>query len=307
MTPIPHSVTPPPLLASSVLRPQPSTDLAVCVPSPQFYAHALPAARLKVSPRADGRSFDPWLSANYAPAMRINNGSNPAHARAQPARLKEDALKPARRPSSLMDTTGVERRRRFEVLATESAIANTHLHFFRGLWNARSAYSRELSEAKDFWDYTFSAHIEMALLQLCRIYDTHEDGINLLTLLLQTKKIVRRQLQNSALQKFDEDLQTVQRKSPDPLVAKLRYWRNNIIAHYNCRIALTGRNDVWKENPWDNLDEIQMLIDRSFEMLDRYGCTHGQQTIQKKLAEGQDGFQNVLHALRWATPRGATT
>ncbi len=239
--------------------------------------------------------------------MRINDGSNPAHATAQAARLKEDGLKPAGRPSSLVDTTGGEQRRRFEVLATESAIANTHLHFFRGLWNARSEYSRELSKAKDFWDYTFSAHIEMALLQLCRIYDTHQDGINLFTLLLRIKKIARRQLQNSALQKLDEDLRTVQRKSPDPLVTKLRYWRNNIIAHYNCRIALTGRNDVWKENPWDNLDEIQMLIDRSFEMLDRYACTQDQQTIQKRLAEGKDGFQNVLHALRRATLRGATT
>jgi hypothetical protein len=236
--------------------------------------------------------------------MRTKDGSYPAHASAQAARLKEDAPKPAGRPCSLVDTTGGEKRRRFEVLAIESSIANTHLHFFRGLWDARSEYSRELNGAKDFWDYTFSAHVDMALLQLCRIYDTNKCGINLLTLL---RKIDRGQLQKAALQQLDKDIQTVQEQRPDPLVTKLRYWRNNIIAHYNYRVALTGRNGVWKENPWDNLEEIQKLIDWSFEMLDRYTCIHGQQTIHKKLAEGKDGFQNVLHVLRQASLRGATT
>jgi hypothetical protein len=236
--------------------------------------------------------------------MRTKDGSYPAHAPAKAARLKEDAPKPAGRPSSLVETTVGERHRTLEVLAAELGRANTHLHFFRGLWNARSEYSRELNVAKDFWDYTFSAHVGMALLQLCRIYDWHSDGINLRTLF---RKIDRRQLRGSALQQLDKDIQIVQKESTDPLVTKLRYWRNKIIAHYNCRIALAGRNDVWKENPWDKLEEIQMLIDRGFEMLDRCACIHGQQTSYKKLAEGKDGYQNVLHALRRATPRGATT
>jgi hypothetical protein len=36
--------------------------------------------------------------------MRTKQGSYPAHAPAQAARLKEDAPKPAGRPSSLVDT-----------------------------------------------------------------------------------------------------------------------------------------------------------------------------------------------------------
>ena len=53
----------------STINPQPSTTLAVCFPSPLFYARPFPAARLKVSSRTGSRSVDAQLSAPYALAM----------------------------------------------------------------------------------------------------------------------------------------------------------------------------------------------------------------------------------------------
>jgi hypothetical protein len=53
---------------------------------------------------ASGYIVDHGLASPYSWTMRTKQGSYPAHATAQAARLKEDAPKPTGRPSSLVDS-----------------------------------------------------------------------------------------------------------------------------------------------------------------------------------------------------------
>src|ERR1035441_8213058 len=62
------------------------------------------AAHFRLHRAASGCIVDRRLSSSYPRPMRTKQGSCPAHAPAQAARLKEDAPKPTGRPSSLVDT-----------------------------------------------------------------------------------------------------------------------------------------------------------------------------------------------------------
>jgi hypothetical protein len=67
-------------------------------------------------------------------------------------------------------------RAKFEYLATQLGIANTHLHFFRQLSAAEQGpWKKEFYKSLDFWGYTISAHIQATVVHLCRVYDPSLD------------------------------------------------------------------------------------------------------------------------------------
>jgi ribosomal 50S subunit-associated protein YjgA (DUF615 family) len=177
-------------------------------------------------------------------------------------------------------------------LAIEVARANTYFHFFKQL---RENY-HDLAKAKDFWDYTLAAHMEMALLQLARVYDKCSKGLNLQYILKETKRKVLDNAKRQLLSKYEKECD-----KPDALVTKLREWRNNIIAHYNRSHAL-DRKHFWTLHPWE-VSEVQELIDRAFEVLERCALMAGHQITFQKLAEGKDGYQVVLDCLRTRIPQ----
>ena len=140
--------------------------------------------------------------------------------------------------------------READALAIELARANTHLHFFKRL---HENY-RELGGAKDFWDFTLAAHIGMALLQLARVYDTRREGLNM--------QRVLRAVDEKLLDKADRQSlmdHTCQCAKQDRLVGKLKEWRDNVIAHYNCDCALAPRDNFWNMYSWE-LCEVHELI-----------------------------------------------
>ena len=170
--------------------------------------------------------------------------------------------------------------------------ANTYFHFFKHL---QESY-HDLTSAKDFWDYTLTGHIGMALLQMARVYDTSDKGLNLQNILedVDSKFLDKATLQ--LLRKY-----TKQCSEPNALVTKLRKWRNNIIAHYN-RFHALARKDFWAHYQW-KLSEVQELIDRAFEVLEWCALMDGHPNSFQRLAQGQDGYQMVLDRLRARVPR----
>jgi len=181
-------------------------------------------------------------------------------------------------------------REQLQILANELARANTHFHFGKRL----HANYQQLGPAKDFWDYTLTAHYSMALLNLCRVYDFHKAGINLFNCL---KSIDEKVLNQAQRKQLDIYIAECSPKSQNPLVESLRTWRNNIIAHYNLQAAL-DRAAFDKSNPDEPEEMLRILIPSGFKILEWCSGFHGSTTTYQKFAPGKDDCENVLKRLQ---------
>ncbi len=176
-----------------------------------------------------------------------------------------------------------------EILANELARVNTSFFFFQKL---HANYQR-LTAAKDFWDYTISAHGSIALQNLSRIYDIHLDGLNLYTIL---KSIDVQRMDQATRNQFAGFLDTCGPKSKNALVLSLRKWRNNIIAHYNSEVAL-DREGFDVNNPADPEQILSTLIELGFNILEWCRTILGNITPYPRFAPGMDGCESVLKCL----------
>jgi len=131
--------------------------------------------------------------------------------------------------------------KQFQLLANQLARANTHFYFAKEL---HQNY-QQLGWAKDFWDYTLTAHCSIALLDLARVYDTHKKGINFFTSLKSVDKSTLNQAKRIQLNDY---ITLCGPETPNSMVQSLREWRNNIIAHYNIDVAF-DRESFDRNNP----------------------------------------------------------
>jgi hypothetical protein len=157
-------------------------------------------------------------------------------------------------------------RRKAQVLASVSARANTHFYFFRELFNAyNKEYHNEMYPAADFWAYTMRAHLEAAVLNLCKLFDKPRTALRLHDFLNDVSGTVLAE----SRQEFDHH-----RKFCDPngdanrTVKNLRRWRDEIIAHTNSARALSIPGA--SEKLAFDQQAIQELIDKCFAILDRW-------------------------------------
>jgi len=177
-----------------------------------------------------------------------------------------------------------------QVLANELTRANTHFHFGKRLL----ANYQHLGAPNDFWDYTLAAHYSIALLNLCRVYDFHKNGINLFTCL---KSIDERALDQAKRNQLSVYVAECCQKSQNPLVESLRKWRNNIIAHYNIEAAL-DREGFDKDNPEEPEEMLGKLIPNGFEILEWCSSTHSNATTYQRFAPGKESCEKVLASLQ---------
>jgi len=182
-----------------------------------------------------------------------------------------------------MDT---DQKMKFQVLANELARANTHFYFSQKLHENYQS----LGAPNDFWDYTLTAHFSIALLNLCRVYDSHKNGINLVNCL---KSIDQNGLGHAMRGQLNNYITECSAKSQTPLVKSLRTWRNNIVAHYNLDAAL-DRADFDKKNPGEPEEMLSKLIPRGFEILEWSSKICGEVIVYQKFASGKEGCETIL-------------
>jgi len=177
-----------------------------------------------------------------------------------------------------------------QVLANELTRANTHFHFGKRLL----ANYQQLGAPNDFWDYTLAAHYSIALLNLCRVYDLHPDGINLFNCL---KSIDEKKLDQAKQNQLSVYVAECCRKSQNPLVESLRKWRNKIIAHCNIEAAL-DREGFDKDNPEEPEEMLGKLIPSGFAILEWCSNIHGNATTYQRFAPGKESCEKVLEGLQ---------
>ena len=147
----------------------------------------------------------------------------------------------------------------------------------RGVRSLVATHEREFGQSNNFWRLTLDALGEAALGRLCRVYDQHSAGLNLVNLLetikanlhLFTEPHFRKRLAGNAFvdslaryklvpdaAKLDKDIESASCKNP--AVKKLMIWRNNMVAHKGAKVAL-GKDRVIKDNPLTHAEVAQLL------------------------------------------------
>ena len=176
-----------------------------------------------------------------------------------------------------------------QVLANQLARANTHYHFAKTLHENRQKFGG----AKDFWEYTLTAHCSIAFLDLCRVYDYHRKGLNLVNCL---RSIDKKTLDQANQNQLDVNIAECRRETENPFVKSLRTWRNEIVAHHNIKAAL-NRGGFEKENPLEPEEIIHSLIESGFKILEWCSSLHGKVTTYEKFAPGKEDCDKVLKRL----------
>jgi hypothetical protein len=197
-------------------------------------------------------------------------------------------------------------RRRFEFqrIADQLIAANTHFYYAEKLDEAgKSDLRNEFYKSKDFWHLTISAHIQIAVVHLCRVFDQQKDDKRGRTfhLLRFVENIDEAKLTNSQRKKRQADLQFLQReepeqkKSPNAKVAKLRKCRAKLVAHLDYDWAI---NCVDEARNLIEVAEIESLIDEGFSILERWAFYYEVKNEIQRLLSGKDDYLFVLKSLR---------
>jgi len=200
--------------------------------------------------------------------------------------------------------------------------ANLHFKIGSGLRKSWREYYEELVQAHVFWQYTIHAHDTMAVLGLCRVYDnTRAADQRCLTLrriiatveanprVFEQAEFRKRLEQNPHVDYLSQRLPRLERNQveadiefcdKDESVKALVALRNKLIAHADYEYSIGKEKDYSKSHPLP-YEDIQRLIDRGFEIVNRYSGIYIAKTHSDRLASQQDqDYLEVLRALRKA-------
>jgi hypothetical protein len=191
--------------------------------------------------------------------------------------------------------------RRFNVLANQLLMANLHLFYFMRLDEARADYYSAFVKSHYFWEYTKRAHLQATILQLGKAFDKDRGSIQMHRFLSEIPESGLTKNEKILLQ---SDKLFCQEKSPDPLVAKLRHWRDNVAAHYNYRMTTPEGRATLADEKFPPYTELQQLIDKGFEILERWAALHKAMPGFKKLPDDKDDYLFVLDAIQTKEQNG---
>lgn len=176
-----------------------------------------------------------------------------------------------------------------QALVNELIDAKDHFRLHQSLDGAIEDYGVEFNQSPAFWSMTLSAHIDAALIRLCKAYDLYEGkpSLNLRNFLETIEANLnffdepnfRERLKGNA---FVDSLATESRKpdplqlqrdleavsSADPLVKKLTIWRHNYVAHRSRTSALNLK--AFNEKNPILFSEIEALISNGLRIVNHY-------------------------------------
>jgi len=198
--------------------------------------------------------------------------------------------------------------------------ANLHFKIGSGLRKSWREYYEELVQAHVFWKYTIHAHDTIALLGLCRVYDkTRAANQRCLTMrriiatveanrrVFERTEFRKRLQQNPHVDYLSQRLPRLDAKQieadiefcdKDESVKALLVLRNKLIAHADYEYSVGKEKDYSKSHPLP-YEDIERLIDRGFEIVNRYSGVYIATTYSHRLASQQDqDYLEVLRALR---------
>ncbi len=199
-------------------------------------------------------------------------------------------------------------------LALDIVDANVYYQLFKALNESIPEFHKEFAQSNTFWYLTIKAIYEAYLTRLCRIFDQHSQSLNMVNL-LDTIKANLHQFEESnfrermkgnafvdsladvsrvpTLAQIDADIEFSSQRNE--IVDKLMLWRGNVHAHKGAKVTLGKAKRV--ESNQIVVVEIELLLDRCFEMLNRYMSLY-KATSWSRQAIGHDDYLSLLKLLR---------
>lgn len=197
-----------------------------------------------------------------------------------------------------------------DALALEIVDANIYHRLYSDLVDSIKDNAREFGESNTFWGLTLNSLQEARMIRLCRVFDKASNSLNLFNLLATIKANVhffgkehfRERLKDNAfvnslaevdripsVAQLDKDLLFA--SNQNPLVKKLRIWRNVIIAHRGAKVSL-GKDEILVNNPLSQ-KEIETLLDECLTIFNRYSSLYRASTSSRKVI-GHDDYKSLL-------------
>jgi hypothetical protein len=202
-----------------------------------------------------------------------------------------------------------------ESLQDELRHASTHFHLFIALRDSAPEFQVEFEKAPLFWSFTRHAHLQASVIFICRIFDQHKSGSHFSRLLQNIQNNLRLfdreqfwernkahlfnlSLISNARRPSDEVLKTdIEFCSvSNPLIATLKNWRDNAIAHKNRRVVV-GQARFLENDPLQ-YETIQKLIGEGYRMLNYYSTRFQGVEFGSFPPAQLNDYRNVLSALR---------
>ena len=201
-------------------------------------------------------------------------------------------------------------------LASDAVAARIHFTHLRALYASIEEYEVEFNQSPTFWNLVFEGHLEVTMVRLARVYEHHDDTLNLRNWLdtieanidlFDRDRFRERKKENP----FVESLAAVNRlpdrrelakdiaivSSSDSLVKKLIIHRHNLFAHRSATFTREGRNPA-REYPLSP-EDLDTLTSRAVSIVNKYSGLFQAETFSDQMV-GADDYRFVLEAARFA-------
>jgi hypothetical protein len=156
-------------------------------------------------------------------------------------------------------------------------------------------YRREFNESNTFWYLSFQAYTEVMLNRLGRVYVSHKGALSLSAWLEAIRSTPQLFPTAPDRAQLGRDVESV--GNTDPLVKKLICLRGNFVAHINWDHTAGGGVKIKNESFALTFDEIDVLILRASEILNRYSILFKQMLWSMEIA-GRHDYKFILNAVR---------
>jgi hypothetical protein len=188
--------------------------------------------------------------------------------------------------------TPEELNRLFDALGDEIVEANFYHRILCNLLDCLGDYEREFAQSNTFWYLVFEAFHDARLTHLSRVYDKSQDSLNLARLLDTIKDHCKVPVDQAQLSK---DMKAVRKENP--LVKELIGWRNAFVAHRDADKSKSLQGTKALEQASRHRQKIETLLDRSFEIFNRYSSLYRNSTNSRQIV-GHDDYKSLLELVR---------
>jgi hypothetical protein len=185
-----------------------------------------------------------------------------------------------------------------DALAFESQYAVADHRMYKDLTKAAEDNEIVINQSNAFWSMTIEAHLNSAMLRLCRIYDHQASAMSLLKwlkLIKQNPKWLRDPVDSNQL---DEDIKYVCKENAK--VDNLTKYRGNVVAHLGAYYVLNYRNT--RASFKLTYGDVEELIESGLIIVNRYGKLYKGHTWSANMV-GADDYRFVFEELKHAIER----
>ena len=156
-------------------------------------------------------------------------------------------------------------------------------------------YWLEFNESQTFWSLSFQAYAEVVLYRLGRVYVSQKGALSLAAWMEAIRTNPQLFVTAPDPVQLGTDIESVGNK--DPLVKKLICLRGNFVAHVNWDHTASGGVKIREDAFALDWAEIDLLISRATDILNRYSILFKQTSWITDIA-GRDDHKYILKAVR---------